>query len=84
VTQNTQVQQAGSTLTDGTGVSKLLASKVVKDLVADLLLSLPPVFVGLNIAGLDGVLAAPAAVGIALADAVIRWGYRALLRWSTT
>ncbi len=75
-------QGVSGTLTDGTGVSKLLASKVIKDLVADFLLSLPAVFVGLNIADLEGALAAPAAVGIAVGDAAIRWGYRAILRWT--
>lgn len=70
------------TLTDGTGVSALLASKVVKDLVLDFLLSLPVVFVGLNIADLNGALAAPVAVGIAVGDAALRVLYRAAIRWA--
>lgn len=70
------------TLTDGTGVSPITAPKWVKDLVLDLLLSLPAVFVGLNIADLETAMAMPIAVAISLADAVIRWLYRAALRWA--
>lgn len=80
--KETAVQSAASTLTDGTGVSKLLGSKVIKDLVLDFLLSLPPVLIGLNVADLNGALAAPVAVGIAVADAGIRVVYRGALRWA--
>lgn len=70
------------TLTDGTGVSALLASKVVKDLVLDFLLSVPAVFVGLNVADLSTALTVPGAVLVASADAGIRVLYRAALRWA--
>ncbi len=80
----TSVSSTGNALTDGTGVSRLLASKVIKDAVADLLLSLPPIFIGLHITGLDGALAAPTAVAIGVGDAVIRWLYRGVLRWATS
>ncbi len=70
------------TLTDGTGVSKLLASKVFKDLVADFLLTAPAVFVVLNVANLESALTVPASVGLGLADAAIRVIYRALIRWT--
>jgi ABC-type antimicrobial peptide transport system permease subunit len=72
------------TLTDGTGVSKLVASKFVKDLVLDLLLALPAVFVAVNVANLEQAVAAPTAVAFGLADAIIRWLYRAALRWAQT
>jgi len=71
-----------STLTDGTGVSQLLGSKIVKDLVLDFLFALPAVFVGLNVTGLDVALTMPGAVGVGVADAAIRVVYRGLLRWA--
>lgn len=70
------------TLTDGTGVSKILGSKLVKDLVLDFLLAVPAVFIGLNVADLGTALTMPVAVGIGLADAGIRVLYRAALRWA--
>lgn len=70
------------TLTDGTGVSPINAPKWVKDLILDLLLALPAVFIGLNVADLATALTMPVAIGISLADAVIRWLYRAALRWA--
>jgi len=73
-----------STLTDGTGISQLLASKIVKDFVADFLLALPPVFIGLSITDLNGALAAPAAVAIGVGDALIRVVYRSILKWATS
>lgn len=69
-------------LTDGTGISALTGSKVVKDFVADLLLSIPAVLVAINVTNLETALAAPLAVGVALADATIRVVYRFALRWS--
>lgn len=73
-----------SFLTDGTGVSKLLASKVLKDIVLDFLLSLPGVFVAINVASLEQALIVPVAVAIGVSDALIRVIYRALLRWAQT
>ena len=70
------------TLTDGTGISQITAPKWVKDLVLDLLLALPAVFIGLNIADLNTALTVPGAVAVGLADAVIRWLYRAAIRWA--
>ncbi len=70
------------TLTDGTGVSQILASKFVKDLVADILLALPPALIAINVLSLEQALLAPVAVAFAVGDAVIRWLYRAALRWT--
>lgn len=70
------------TLTDGSGVSQLLASKVIKDLVLDALLSIPVSLAAINIGGLDAAIAAPVAVAIAIADSLVRVVYRAALRWA--
>lgn len=69
-------------LTDGTGVSQLLGSKVIKDLVLDALLSIPASLAVINIGGLEAALAAPIAVAIAVADSLVRVIYRAALRWA--
>jgi ABC-type antimicrobial peptide transport system permease subunit len=71
-----------STLTDGTGVSRLLTSKVVKDLVLDALLSVPVSLAAIGIGGLDAATAAPVAVAFAVGDSLIRVLYRAALRWA--
>jgi ABC-type antimicrobial peptide transport system permease subunit len=73
-----------SNLTDGTGVSRLFASKVVKDLVLDALLSVPVSLVAIGIGGLDAAVAAPVAVAFAVGDSLIRVLYRAALRWAQT
>lgn len=71
-----------STLTDGTGVSALVSSKLIKDIVLDALLSIPVSLAAINVTGLDSALAAPLAVTIAVADSLIRVVYRAALRWA--
>ena len=71
-----------SALTDGTGVSSLARSKIVKDVVLDMLLSLPPALVAINVMSLEAAVVAPAAVAMAAGDAAIRVVYRALLRWA--
>lgn len=73
-----------STLTDGTGISKMLGSKVIKDLVLDALLSIPVSLFAIGVTGLDAAVAAPAAVAFAVGDALIRVVYRAALRWAQT
>lgn len=72
------------TLTDGTGVSALTVTKVVKDFVADVLLSGAAALAAVQIMDVGSAVAAPQVVGFALAGAVIRAGYRAVLRWATT
>lgn len=71
-----------STLTDGTGISKLLGSKIIKDFVLDALLSLPVSLAVINVNDLSGAVAAPIAVGFAVGDSLIRVVYRAILRWA--
>lgn len=75
---------AGATLTDGTGVSRLTSSKILKDLVADALLSGSAALVTANILSLGDALAAPSIAGFAVAGALIRVVYRAVLKWATT
>lgn len=70
------------TLTDGTGVSAITGSKFAKDFVLDLLLSIPPALVAINVGNLAEAVVMPVAVGFAVADAGIRVVYRAALRWA--
>lgn len=74
----------GSTLTDGTGVSSITSSKLVKDFVADVLLSAAAALVAVNIVSLDGAVAQPTVAAFAVGGAVIRAVYRTVLRWATT
>lgn len=74
----------GATLTDGTGVSKFTGSKLVKDLVADVLLSAAAGLVAVNVISLDGAVAQPTVAAFAIGGAVIRALYRAALRWATS
>lgn len=72
------------TLTDGTGVSAMTATKFVKDFVADVLLSGAAALGAAQILDFGSAVAAPTVVSFALAGAVIRAAYRAALRWATT
>jgi hypothetical protein len=86
MTQNTQTAPV-SVLTDGTGVSPINATKLVKDFVADFLLTLAAGLgagAGLELLDVGGVIAAPDVALIAVVGAFIRAGYRAVLRWATT
>lgn len=76
------VNGAVATLTDGTGVSPILGSKLVKDIVLDFLLAAPGALVAVNVANLEQAVAMPVVVGFALGDVVIRVVYRAALRWA--
>ena len=73
-----------STLTDGTGISAFTASKFVKDFVADVLLSGAAALGAAQILDLGSAVAAPQVAAFALAGAVIRAAYRAILRWATS
>lgn len=74
----------GSVLTDGTGISKFTSSKVVKDLVADFLLSASAALIAVNVTDLSAAVSSPTVVWFAVGGALIRVAYRALLKWSTT
>lgn len=71
-------------LTDGTGVSRLTGSKLLKDFVADALLSGAAAIGALNITGLQDVATGPDVVVFAVAGAVIAALYRSVLRWATS
>ncbi len=81
-----QPQQSPITgaLTDGTGVSALTPIKLVKDFVADVLLSGAAALAAVQITDVGAAVSTPDVVVFALAGAVIRAGYRAVLRWATT
>lgn len=74
----------GSTLTDGTGISALTGSKVLKDFVADFLMTAAGALVAVNVTGVDQAVANPAVVTTAIIGALIRVGYRAILKWATS
>jgi len=74
----------GQALTDGTGVSAFTASKLVKDLVADVLLSGAAALVAVQVTDVGSAIAQPQIVAFALLGAAIRALYRAVLRWATT
>lgn len=71
-------------LTDGTGVSSFTASKFVKDFVADVLLSGAAALAAAQIVDVGSAISTPDVAAFALAGAVIRAAYRAVLRWATT
>ena len=75
----------GGTLTDGTGISPITITKLVKDFIADFLLTGAAAFgAGPALEALDvgTVLAAPEAAGIAVATAFVKAAFRVVLRWS--
>lgn len=72
------------TLTDGTGISAITASKFIKDFVADVLLSGAAALAAAQIMDVGTAIQSPQVAGFALAGAVIRAAYRAALRWATT
>jgi hypothetical protein len=71
-------------LTDGGGIAQITGSKLLKDFVADFLLSASGAFAATSIAGTADAVQAPLVVGFALANAAIFAGYRILLRWATS
>lgn len=75
---------AVGTLTDGTGVSPLTPTKWVKDFVADVLLSGAAALAAAQIIDVGSAVQAPEVAAFAVAGAVIRSLYRAVLRWATT
>lgn len=76
------VQAVASGLTDGTGVSKLDAKKLLKDAVLDFLLSLPPALIVVNIASIPTDQQGWMTAGIAIGNVAVKVVYRALLRWA--
>jgi hypothetical protein len=79
-----QTNPVVSGLTDGTGISKITASKALKDFVADFLMSAAAAVVAAQVVDVGTAIAAPQVVAFAVAGALIRALYRAVLRWATT
>lgn len=75
---------AGETLTDGTGVSKITLSKLLKDFLADFLLTGAAALATVQIMSLGDALQGPEVAGLAIGGAAIRAAYRIVLRWATT
>jgi len=73
-----------STLTDGTGISAITTSKFIKDFVADVLLSGAAALGAAQIVDFGSAVQAPTVAAFALVGAVVRAGYRAILRWATS
>ena len=73
-----------STLTDGTGISAQNWQKLLKDFVADVLLSGAAALAAAQIVDLGSAIQQKEVVAFALAGAVIRAAYRAVLRWATS
>ena len=71
-------------LTDGTGIGTFTVPKIIKDLILDALLSVPPALIAINITDVQAATVAPVAVAFAVGDALIRVLYRAALKWAQT
>lgn len=73
-----------SALTDGTGVSAITGSKVIKDFVADVLLSGAAALAAAQVIDVGSAINTPQVTAFALIGAVVRAGYRAILRWTSS
>lgn len=72
-------------LTDGTGVSKMSAEKVIKDIVFDFIVTALAALgagAGADALDLNVIIGAPEAAGVALAGALLRTLIRAAIRWT--
>ena len=76
--------RAVSLLTDGTGISAFNAKKFIKDFIADVLLSGSAALIAVQVLDVGTAINQPQVAAFAIAGAVIRAGYRAILRWATT
>lgn len=72
------------TLTDGTGIGKFDVPKVVKDFIADALLSAAAALATAQIVGIPQDTATTWTAAMAIGGAVIHALYRAVLKWSQT
>lgn len=85
---STNIQRAADTLTDGTGVSPLTLTKVIKDFVADFLITAAAAVGAVQLVnainGFPTDIPGVVLLGTAILGAAIKAGYRAILRWATT
>lgn len=72
------------TLTDGTGVSGLTVPKAVKDFVVDFLLTAAAGVAASQITEIPTSVEQAAIAGTAIATALIKAAYRAVLAWAQT
>jgi hypothetical protein len=73
-----------SALTDGGGVSAITGSKVLKDYIADFLMTGTAAIIAVGVTSVDQALAAPTVVATAIIGAAISATYRIILRWATS
>lgn len=71
-------------LTDGTGVSKLLKKKIVKDFVADFLLGAAAMMTVNNIAAIPTDVQGLTTAAGGIANALVHTIYRFALKWATS
>lgn len=76
--------KGASALTDETGVSKITVPKIVKDFIADALISAGAALAAANITDIGSAVQGPQVAGFAVAGAIIHAAYRIILRWATT
>lgn len=74
----------GAVLTDGTGASAPTIQKLVKDFVADFLITASGGIGAANIFSVQDAVSAPTVAAFALGSALVAAGYRLALRWATT
>jgi len=70
------------TLTDGTGVSPITWTKFLKDFVADFLMSAAAALTAAQIIDFGSAIQGQETATFAIAGALIRAAYRAVLRWT--
>ena len=71
-------------LTDGSGISGFTASKLVKDFVADFLLTAAAALAAAQIAAIPTDVQGAAVVSTAIGTAFVKAIYRALLKWTAS
>jgi hypothetical protein len=76
--------KTGQLLTDGTGVSPITLTKFVKDFIADFLITAAAALAVAGISGIPQDQAAWTVASTAILGALVRVGYRQVLRWATT
>jgi len=69
-------------LTDGTGIGTFNAPKIVKDFIADTLLSAAAALAAINIVAIPADKAGAYAAAVAIGGAIIHALYRTVLKWA--
>ena len=74
----------GARLTDGTGVSAFSVPKIVKDFIADALISAAAALAAINVVSIPTDKAQAYTATFAIGGAIIHAAYRTILRWAQT